>query len=53
MDRRSWTEDHGQEIVDRKVSTGDHRYEIMDRKTEARNELWRLIWTLETSKKSR
>ncbi|KAF3515697.1 hypothetical protein DY000_02059224 [Brassica cretica] len=39
MDRKSWTEDNGQEI--------------MDRKTEARNELWRLIWTLRTSKKSR
>ena len=39
MDMRSWTGDHGQEI--------------MDRKTKARNELWRLIWTLRTSKKSR
>ncbi|KAF2593853.1 hypothetical protein F2Q70_00042748 [Brassica cretica] len=39
MDRKSWIEDNGQEI--------------MDRKTEARNELWRLIWTLRTSKKSR
>lgn len=53
MDRRSWTEDHGHEIMDRKLWTGDHGQEIMDRKTEAMNELWRLIWTLGTSKKSR